>query len=218
VSGVTAVSSRIADDRALSYDDGFPVHKVAASNVLEDRFRLPYPLCSPALFALTSQLARDVDVVLAHTHTFMTTVAAARAARKHRKPFVLVQNNPYIEYRFPLDLVQKTADATIARYTIGAADRLVAVHTSVGGTVELRAPLAQHSGGLIMRTVPEIPIPADSMVRLNPDTSHLLITGAGPMHDGKDIMLRLTFADAGTITVIALVTDPESGGSSYFLN
>ena len=44
---VTVVSSRIADDRALSFDDGFPVHKVAASNVLEDRLRLPYPLYSP---------------------------------------------------------------------------------------------------------------------------------------------------------------------------
>jgi periplasmic copper chaperone A len=100
----------------------------------------------------------------------------------------------------------------------GHADRLVAVHTSVGGTVQFRAPVAQHAGALVMRTVPEILIPTDSLVRLNPDTYHLLITGAGPMHDGKDIMLQLTFADAGTITVIALVTDPESGGSSYFLN
>ena len=100
----------------------------------------------------------------------------------------------------------------------GRADRLIAVHTSVGGTVQLRAPAARHAGVLMMRTVPEILIPADSLVRLNPDTYHLLITGAGPMHDGKDIMLRLTFADAGTITVIALVTDPESGGGSYFLN
>jgi hypothetical protein len=30
--------------------------------------------------------------------------------------------------------------------------------------------------------------------------------------------LKLTFAHAGTITVVALVTDPESGGGSYFLN
>ena len=36
---VTVVSSRIGDDRALSTDDGFPVHKVAASNVLEERSR-----------------------------------------------------------------------------------------------------------------------------------------------------------------------------------
>jgi periplasmic copper chaperone A len=100
----------------------------------------------------------------------------------------------------------------------GHADRLVAVHTSVGGTVQLRAPGVRRAGTLIMHTVADIPIPADSMVRLNPDSYHLLITGAGPMHDGKDIMLRLTFANAGTVTVIALVTNPQNGGSSYFLN
>jgi hypothetical protein len=38
------------------------------------------------------------------------------------------------------------------------------------------------------------------------------------MHDGKDIWLLLTFADAGTIQVLAQVTDPQTGGSSYFLN
>jgi copper(I)-binding protein len=114
-----------------------------------------------------------------------------------------------------------TPGTTVAYLDIrnnGRADRLVAVHTSVGGTVQLRAPVARHSGTLTMRTVAAIPIPADTLVRLNPDSYQLLITGAGPMHDGKDIMLRLTFANAGTITIIALVTDPESGGSSYFLN
>jgi periplasmic copper chaperone A len=112
-----------------------------------------------------------------------------------------------------------TPGTTVAYLDIrnnGHADRLIAVHTSVGGTVQLRAPVTWDAGA--MRTVPEIPIPANSLVQLNPDTYHLLITGAGPMHDGKDIMLRLTFADAGTITILALVTDPGSGGSSYFLN
>jgi copper(I)-binding protein len=114
-----------------------------------------------------------------------------------------------------------TPGTTVAYLDIrnnGHADRLIAVHTSVGGTVQLRAAVARQAGAMVMRTVPEIPIPADTLVQLNPDTYHLLITGAGAMHDGKDIMLQLTFADAGTITVIALVTDPESGGSSYFLN
>jgi copper(I)-binding protein len=114
-----------------------------------------------------------------------------------------------------------TPGTTVAYLDIrnnGHADRLIAVHTSVGGTVQLRAAVGQQAGAMVMRTVPEIPIPADTLVQLNPDTYHLLITGAGAMHDGKDIMLQLTFADAGTITVIALVTDPESGGSSYFLN
>jgi hypothetical protein len=38
------------------------------------------------------------------------------------------------------------------------------------------------------------------------------------MRDGKDITLKLTFANAGTVTILAMVTNPESGGSSYFLN
>jgi copper(I)-binding protein len=100
----------------------------------------------------------------------------------------------------------------------GHADRLVAVQTSVGGTVQLRAPGARDAGTLTMHTVTDIPIPADTLVRMNPDSYHLLITGAGPMHDGKDITLRLTFANAGTITILALVTNPQNGGSSYFLN
>src|SRR5580704_8164488 len=56
----------------------------------------------------------------------------------------------------------------------GHADRLISVRTSVGGTVQLRAPVGQHTGVLIMRTVTDIPIAADSMTRLNPDSYHLL--------------------------------------------
>ena len=114
-----------------------------------------------------------------------------------------------------------TPGTTVAYLDIrnnGPADRLVAARTSVGGTVQLRARVESPTGALVMRPVADIPIPADSLVRLNPDTYQLLITGAGPMHDGKDIWLRLTFADAGTISVLAQVTNPQTGGSSYFLN
>jgi copper(I)-binding protein len=114
-----------------------------------------------------------------------------------------------------------TPGTTVAYLDIrnnGHADRLVAARTSVGGTVQLRARVESRTGALIMRAVPGIPIPADSLTRLNPDSYQLLITGAGPMHDGKDVWLYLTFADAGTVTVLAQVTNPQTGGSSYFLN
>jgi periplasmic copper chaperone A len=100
----------------------------------------------------------------------------------------------------------------------GAADELVSVRTSVGGTVQLRAPVHPGIAPVVFHTVPDIPVPADAMTQLVPDSYHLLITGAGPMYDGKDISLTLTFAHAGTITILALVTNPDSGGSSYFLN
>jgi copper(I)-binding protein len=114
-----------------------------------------------------------------------------------------------------------TPGTTVAYLDIrnnGKTDRLIAAQTSVGGKVQLRAPVARHGGVLTMHTVPYIVLPAEKMTDFNPDTYHLLITGAGPMRDGKDIMLRLTFANAGTVTVIALVTNPQNGGSSYFLN
>ena len=98
----------------------------------------------------------------------------------------------------------------------GTADRLISVSTSVGGTVEFRAPVRRGVVPIVMHTVRDIPIPADSTTQLIPDSYHLLITGAGPMQDGKDITLRLTFARAGTITILALITNPETGGGYYF--
>lgn len=124
---VVVVTSQITDSRPLSHDDGFPLHRIAANNFFEERLHLPYPLFSPRLFGTMSRLARDADVVVAHTHTFMSTIAAAHAARRNAKPFVLIQNNPFIEYRFVLDSVERIADATIGRYTVGSADRLVAI-------------------------------------------------------------------------------------------
>jgi len=114
-----------------------------------------------------------------------------------------------------------TPGTTVAYLQIrnnGAADQLVAVQTSVGGRVALRKPVTHGTEVTAMRNVGAIPIPADSTVRLDPDGYHLLITGAGPLAGGKAITLTLTFAHAGTISVVALVTDPASGGSSYFLN
>ena len=98
----------------------------------------------------------------------------------------------------------------------GPADRLISARTSVGGRVILRAPV--RPGGSAMRTVPDIRIPANSLVRLSPDGYHLLITGAGPMKGGTQITLTLVFAKGGTMSIVADVTNPTTGGSSYFLN
>jgi periplasmic copper chaperone A len=115
-----------------------------------------------------------------------------------------------------------TPGTTVAYLDIrnnGTPDRLISAQTSVGGTVQLRSPdTLQHTGTMAMHTVSGIPIPSDTMVRLNPVNGYLLITGAGPMQSGKAITLKLTFADAGTIDVLAVVTNPQDGGSSYFLN
>jgi copper(I)-binding protein len=143
----------------------------------------------------------------------LTALAVTGCASAHAAPSIGV-GSAYV----PEPTTPGTTVAYLAIRNNGAADRLVAVHTSVGGKVLLRAPAGRHAGVLTMRTVSDIPIAADTMTRLNPDSYHLLITGAGPMRGGKDIVLTLTFAHAGTVTVIAMVTNPETGGGSYVLD
>ncbi len=110
----------------------------------------------------------------------------------------------------------KTVAYLVIRNNSSKADRLIAARTSVGGLVTFRALASGHSTA--MHTIPAINVQADSIVRLIPDGMHLLITGARPMHGGKDIKLTLVFARAGAVSVEAQVTDPQTGGSSYFLN
>jgi copper(I)-binding protein len=107
-------------------------------------------------------------------------------------------------------------DAYLVVQNKGPAEQLIGARTSTGGTVALRSPAA--AGRAVMQTVRAIVIPAHSLFRLDPAGSHLLITGSGPMKAGTEITLTLIFAHAGTISVPAMVTNPATGGASYFLN
>jgi copper(I)-binding protein len=98
----------------------------------------------------------------------------------------------------------------------GPADELIGARLSVGGHVTLRSP--RHTGVLDMQTVRAITIPAKSFFGLDPNGSHLLVTDAGKMISGREITITLLFAHAGAISVPAMVTNPATGGASYFLN
>jgi copper(I)-binding protein len=98
----------------------------------------------------------------------------------------------------------------------GPADQIISATISVGGHIALRSPAER--GGAQMHTVRSITIPARSFVGLDPNGSHLLVTDAGRMIAGREITLTLFFAHAGAISVPAMVTNPATGGASYFLN
>lgn len=115
--------------------------------------------------------------------------------------------------------VPTTPGITVAYVVIrnnGPADRLVAAHTSAGGRVVFRE--ATGSRAATMRTIRAVPVPAYGVLSMVPDGVHMIIMGVGPLRGGKDITLTLVFAHAGTVSAVAQVTNPHSGGSSYFLN
>ena len=141
--------------------------------------------------------------------------AAGCASRNHAGGAGIVTTGAYVQQ--PASAGKATVGYLDIRNN-GAADSLMSVSTSVGGTVALRGPVANGESPVVMHTVTSIPIPADATTQLIPNSYHLLITGAGAMHDGKDIQLTLKFAHAAPLTIYALVTNPQNGGSSYFLN
>jgi periplasmic copper chaperone A len=137
--------------------------------------------------------------------------AAGCAAQAGASPSIQV-TNAYVP-------VPSASDITVAYVMIrnnGNADRLVAVHTSVGGRVLFRT--AHGPGASVMSTIPSVRIPGHATLAMRPNGVHMVISGAGPMRGGKDITLTLEFAHGGPVSVVATVTDPQSGGSSYFLN
>ena len=141
--------------------------------------------------------------------------AAGCASPNHAGGAGIVSTGAYVQQP------SSTGKSTVGYMDIrnnGSADSLMSVSTSVGGSVELRAPDGRGQTSVLMHTVTSIPIPADSTTQLIPNGYHLLITGAGAMHDGKDIQLTLKFAHSSPLTIYALVTNPQNGGSSYFLN
>ena len=107
-------------------------------------------------------------------------------------------------------------DAYVIIQNNGAAVSLTGARSSAGGSVALRSPGSTQP--IEMRTVQAIKIPAHSLFHLQPSGAHLLITGSGPMKAGTEITITLVFAHLGAFSVPAMVTNPQTGGSSYFLN
>ncbi len=157
--------------------------------------------------------SRRAAATLAACFALVATLALSGCGSSHT---TIATNSAYIP--------QPTTPGTTVAYldirnNAKTTDQLVSATTSVGGHVSFLAPDGMTSSGtMIMKTVPDIAIPSQTIVRMNPNSFRLRITGAGQLQGGKDIILTLRFAHAGKVTVVALVTNPASGGGSYFLN
>src|SRR5262249_35327935 len=123
---VSVVTSRLPGDLPRSQEDGFPVYRVPAVNTLES-LGVPYPIFSFRLLSLLRQLVPIQDVILVHSHTFLSSATGALMARRCERPLVLLQHNPFVQYHFPWNVVEHGADHLIGRHTLRWASRVLAV-------------------------------------------------------------------------------------------
>lgn len=97
--------------------DGYRVTRVEATNVVERRLGVPYPLPDPRrLFATLGGAVGWADVVHVQDALYASSLSALAIARRRRVPTILTQHVGFIPQRNrTLDAVERAALATLGR-------------------------------------------------------------------------------------------------------
>jgi len=122
---VTVVTSQLPGDSPLETTEGILVHRVPVWNGFAERWGIPYPVFHPRLVALLDRLIGSHDVVLAHGHVYLPSIISAFLCRRHGRPLILFQHNPFVRFRPPWNLVERVADRTVGAFSLRSAKRLL---------------------------------------------------------------------------------------------
>ncbi len=91
------------------------------------RLGIPYPIPNVTSVKPFLELAKTSDVIHAHGHPYLSSLLAAKLAKRYRKPFVLTQHNTFIEYNGVWDTVEKVNDLAVGKQTLQDADRIIVI-------------------------------------------------------------------------------------------
>jgi glycosyltransferase involved in cell wall biosynthesis len=136
---VTVLTSRLPGDPANQVEEGIQVHRIRVLNAFELQ-GVPFPIFSPSLWLQMMHHVRAHDLVLAHSHLFLTSAAAVTAAYRVGKPSLILQHNTYVEYSWPWSLLEDVADQSLGRWTLKMAGRRLAVSDAAARYVQSLAP------------------------------------------------------------------------------
>ncbi|HMK94464.1 MAG TPA: glycosyltransferase family 4 protein [Candidatus Limnocylindrales bacterium] len=121
----TVVTSRIDTAKSYTVDN----INVECYDSLNTGFRLgiPYSIPTPTSLGTFLTAVKSSDIVHAHGHPYITSLVAAKLAKRYSKPFVLTQHNTFIQYDSMFDNVEHLNDLVIGKETLNEADRIITV-------------------------------------------------------------------------------------------
>jgi len=96
---------------------------------LNTGFRLGIPYSIPTITSLETFLkaVKSSKIVHAHGHPYLTSLIAAKLAKRYSKPFVLTQHNTFIEYDSIFDNIERLNDLAVGKETLKEADKIITV-------------------------------------------------------------------------------------------
>jgi teichuronic acid biosynthesis glycosyltransferase TuaC len=123
---VTVVTSRMNTDRSYSVG-GIPVRCYDSLNV-GFGVGIPYSVPSVNSFKPFYENVQSSDLVHVHGHPYLSSLFAAKLAKRIPKPVVLTQHNTFISYSGSFwDHVEWLNDATVGDQVLKNSDRIIAV-------------------------------------------------------------------------------------------
>jgi glycosyltransferase involved in cell wall biosynthesis len=169
-------------------------------NAIERLTGLPMPVPMPGALAALARAVAAADAVVIHDGLYATSVAAMIAARRARKPTVLVQHIAAIPFANPaLRAAMAVANRLVTRPMLGAADRVVFISaTTRAAFAHARtraAPLTVHNG---VDTAVFHPGPADPALRaaMGAGAGRRLVLFVGRFVEKKGMRVLATLARA----------------------
>ena len=103
--------------------------KVQCYGSLNTGFRLgiPYSIPTVTSFKTFLKAVKSSEIVHAHGHPYLTSLIAAKLAKRYSKPFVLTQHNTFIEYGIVFDSIEQLNDLAVGKETLKEADKIITV-------------------------------------------------------------------------------------------
>ena len=106
--------------------DGIKVRCYDSVNI---GFRLGIPYAIPHISSYKTFLesVKSSDLIHVHGHPYLSSLIAAKIAKRYSKPLVLTQHNTFIEYNNFWDEIEKLNDLAIGKQALRAADKIIVV-------------------------------------------------------------------------------------------
>jgi glycosyltransferase involved in cell wall biosynthesis len=119
------LTNRIGTEKQYSYDG----IRVQCYDSLSTGFRLgiPYPIPSVASCKTFLESVKSSDLIHVHGHPYLSSLIAAKIAKRYSKPLVLTQHNTFIEYNNFWDEIEKLNDLAIGREVLKEAEKIIVV-------------------------------------------------------------------------------------------
>lgn len=121
---VTVVTSAFDQAEGVSEEDGLTVHRIPTVHATE-RFGIPYPVPMRRGLRAALDAMESADVLHAHGALYVTSIHAARIARRCGIPLVLTEHVGFVEYG------SRIVNAVEAAAWAAIGDRVVATSSAV---------------------------------------------------------------------------------------